>query len=100
MDEHAYEIVLEIEATIEDGTYSQLASPEADEEAARVGALLARVDELSNEDVDRMLAAVREAPSVDTATSAREVRTVISKARSAALPDPGSSALNESYETH
>lgn len=100
MDEQAYEIVLEVEAAIEDGTYSQLASTEADDEAARVGALLARVDELSDDDVDRMLASMPEAPSVDTATTAREVRTAISRARSAALPDPRSSALNESYETH
>jgi hypothetical protein len=99
MDEQAYEIVLEVEATIEDGTYTQLASTEADDEAARVGALLARVDELTDEDVDRMLASVPAAPSVDTATTAREVRAAISRARSAALPDPSSPVPSELHET-
>lgn len=76
-DERAYEIAMEVERAYEDGTYLQLASEDADREAARLGTLLARVLELTDEDVDTVLASIPDADAVDAESLASEVRSAI-----------------------
>jgi hypothetical protein len=75
--ERAYEVAMEVERAYEDGTYWQLASEGADREAARLGALLAGVLELTDEEVDGILASIPEAPAVDAETRVSEVRRAI-----------------------
>jgi hypothetical protein len=75
--ERAYEVATEVERAYEDGTYWQLASEDADREAARLGALLGSILKLTDEDVDLILASIPEAAAVDAETRAFEVRRAI-----------------------
>jgi hypothetical protein len=75
--ERAVEIAMEVERAYEDGTYLQWVSEDADREAARLGALLAGVLELTDEDVDAVLASIPDADAVDAETLASEVRRAI-----------------------
>jgi hypothetical protein len=77
MDERAYEVATEVERAYEDGTYWQLASEDADREAARLGALLRDVLELTDEDLEGLIASIPEAPAVDAETRVLEVRRAI-----------------------
>jgi hypothetical protein len=76
-DERAYEVAMEVERAYEDGTFWQLASEDADRDAARLGALLAGVLELTDEDVDGIVASIPEAAAVDAETRASEVHRAI-----------------------
>lgn len=77
--ERAYELAMEVERAYEDGTYLQLASEDADREAAWLGALLAGALELTDEDVDSVLASIPHADAVDAETLAFEVRNAIQR---------------------
>jgi hypothetical protein len=84
--ERAYEVAMEIERAYEDGTYLHSASEDADREAARLGALLAGVLELTDGDVEGILASIPEAAAVDAETRASEVRRAIRADKSG--PEP------------
>jgi hypothetical protein len=70
---HAQEIEEAIERLQERDEYKHLTTPEADLTADRLGDLIARIEELSDEDVELLYASAPEAPEVSQAQLEREV---------------------------
>jgi hypothetical protein len=86
--DHAQEIEEAIKRLRESDQYKHLTTPEADLEADRVGKLLARIEELSDEDVELLYASAPEAPEVSHAQLEREVEQALVRLHGALYVQP------------
>jgi hypothetical protein len=79
--DHADEIEAVIKELKESGRYEEFASAEAEAEADAIGALLAEVHDLTDEEVDLLLASTPEGAPANAAELAAEVRRAVVRAR-------------------